>query len=55
MFRYDYATFSLSIQNVEDVLVLLMRLLVRRRGNGEGEKMRVSVYGCAVESQEIYV
>jgi hypothetical protein len=70
MYRYDYATFSLSVQNLEDVMVLMFRLLTRRREEGKEEKeetgkeeegreerqeMRISVYACAVENPELYV
>lgn len=37
MYRYDYATFSLSVQNLEDVMVLIFRLLTRRREDGKEE------------------
>jgi hypothetical protein len=31
MYKYDYATKCLSIQNLEDVLVLLLKLLIARK------------------------
>jgi hypothetical protein len=31
MYRYDYSTKCLSIQNLEDILVLLFRLLLKRK------------------------
>jgi hypothetical protein len=31
MYKYDYTTKCLSIQNLEDIMVLLFRLLVARK------------------------
>lgn len=52
MYRYDYSTFSLSIQNLEDLLVLLFRLLGRRAASA---RLALSLYACSVDSPELYV